>query len=176
MLTLNNLRPQRGSNRPTKRLGRGPGSGRGTRAGKGDKGQLARSGGGKVPAGFEGGQTPLYRRVPKQGFTNIFKRPSVILNVGDLEKMDLSGISEITLETLKSSRLVKSKHDRLTILGTGEIKKALKIKAHRVSPGAEKKIQASGGTVERLGLPTKSKKLKKKIHKNEVGSQPEKAQ
>ncbi len=152
MLTLNTIKAQPGSNHYSKRLGRGSGSGHGPTAGKGDKGQLARSGG-VSRAGFEGGQMPLYRRLPKRGFTNFTRVDRAIINVGDLNRLELGG-TDISLETLRKSGVVKGRHEQLVVLGTGELKKALKIKAHKVSPSALEKIQAAGGTVEILVMPS----------------------
>jgi large subunit ribosomal protein L15 len=146
MLRLNNISAQPGSVTKRKRIGRGAGSGWGTQAGKGHKGQLARSGGSVHPS-FEGGQTPLYRRLPKRGFNNVdFQVSRAVLNISDLDK--LAGLGEISLESLRSGRKLKGRYDRLTILGTGEVTKAVKIKAHKVTPAALEKIQAAGGSVE----------------------------
>ncbi len=153
MIRLNNLSPQVGSSHYRKRIGRGTGSGQGTTAGKGDKGQKARKGNSKPRIAFEGGQTPLYRRIPKRGFKNFMRRDIFTLNVGELDQFDLKGIKEISLETLKSIGKVKGRYDRLTILGTGEIKLALTFKAHKVSPSAQEKIKKAGGVVEVLPLP-----------------------
>src|ERR1700746_1488829 len=117
MLKLNTIKAQVGATHRRKRLGRGAGSGHGPTAGKGDKGQLARSGG-SVRPGFEGGQMPLYRRIPKRGFTNIHRRTSAIVNLFDLEKLNPSEFKEISLETLVASNAVKGRYDRLVILGT----------------------------------------------------------
>ena len=151
MLKLNTIKAQPGSTTSRKRLGRGAGSGLGMTSGKGDKGQLARSGG-SVRPGFEGGQMPLYRRIPKKGFKNIGRRTNAVVNVQDLEKLNLK---EISLETLASANLVKGRHDRLTILGTGELTKSFIVKAHRVSPSAVEKITKAGGKVELLPIPGK---------------------
>lgn len=164
MLRLNNITAQPGSVKQRKRLGRGQGTGQGGTAGKGHKGQLARSGG-KVRAGFEGGQTPLYRRLPKKGFTNIHRRTQATLNVMDLEKLDAQALPEVTLATLQSASQVKGRYDRLVILGTGELTKSFTVKAHRVSPAAKEKIEKAGGRVEILPIPAaetvKGKKVKK---------------
>ena len=152
MLRLNTIKSHPGATEKRKRLGRGPGSGLGKTAGKGHKGQLARTGG-TVRAGFEGGQTPLYRRLPKKGFTNIWRRNMMVLNLADFEKTALKGMNDISLETLRGNRLAKEKHDRLIILGTGEISRALTVKAHRVSESAQEKIKKAGGSVEILSIP-----------------------
>jgi large subunit ribosomal protein L15 len=152
MLRLNNIIPRPGATQKRKRLGRGAGSGLGQTAGKGDKGQLARSGGTSRP-GFEGGQMPLYRRIPKRGFTSFTRRAIAVINVADLERLDPKEIKEISLQTLGELRVVKGRHDRLTILGTGELTKAFAVKAHKVSPSAQEKIKKAGGTVEILPVP-----------------------
>src|SRR5690242_15887008 len=136
MLKLNTIKAQPGATHKRKRLGRGSGSGHGPTAGKGDKGQLARSGG-SVRPGFEGGQMPLYRRVPKRGFKNFARRSIAVLNLVDLERLDASQFKEISLESLSEAKAVKGRHDRLTILATGELTKAFHVKAHKVSPSAQ---------------------------------------
>lgn len=151
MLRLNTIKAQPGATHKKKRLGRGSGSGHGPTAGKGDKGQLARSGGTSRP-GFEGGQMPLYRRIPKRGFHNFARRTNAVLNLFDLEKLT---IKEISLETLVADKAIKGRYDRLTILGTGDLTKALVIKAHRVSGSAQEKITKAGGKVELLPIPGK---------------------
>ncbi|HXG82963.1 MAG TPA: 50S ribosomal protein L15 [Pyrinomonadaceae bacterium] len=143
-LALNNLRPAEGSTHKKKRVGRGPGSGLGKTAGRGHKGQKSRSGySSKI--GFEGGQMPLQRRLPKRGFTNIFKKQWVEVSLAKLEESFNAG-DEITPEILHERGLVKkAKHD-LVILGTGEISKALKISAHRFTKAAREKIENAGGS------------------------------
>jgi len=162
MLQLNTIKAHPGATHKRKRLGRGSGSGHGPTAGKGDKGQLARSGGTSRP-GFEGGQMPLYRRVPKRGFKNINRRSNAVLNLFDLEKLNPAELKEISLETLGQFNKVKGRYDRLTILGTGDVTKAFSVKAHRVSPSAQEKIVKAGGKVELLPIP--GKKPQKKIQK-----------
>jgi large subunit ribosomal protein L15 len=147
MLKLNTLKPQAGSSTTRKRLGRGSGSGLGPTAGKGDKGQLQRSGG-SVRPGFEGGQTPLYRRLPKRGFTNIHARNHAVINVSDLEAKIPSDVQELDLKVLIELGLAKKNSDRLVVLGNGNLSRGLKIKAHRVSESANQKIAAAGGSVE----------------------------
>jgi len=159
MLSLNTIRKQPGSVSQRKRLGRGSGSGLGPTAGKGDKGQLARSGG-SVRAGFEGGQTPLYRRIPKRGFTNIHRRTNAVMNLADLEKLDAVKYPEINLEILVSANLIKGRYDRLTILATGELSKKFSIKAHRISEAAQSKIKAVGGSFELLPIPAGKKRVR----------------
>lgn len=143
-LGLNNLRPSKGSTHKKKRVGRGPGSGLGKTSGRGHKGQKSRSGY-SSKSGFEGGQMPLQRRLPKRGFTNIFKKQWVEIS---LEKIgeNFSAGEEVTPEILHERGLIKkAKHD-LVILGNGEIDKALKISAHRFTKSAKEKIENAGGS------------------------------
>lgn len=142
MAELHDLSPVPGSHRNRKRVGRGPGSGTGKTSGRGEKGQKARSGG-SIPAGFEGGQMPLHRRIPKRGFFNRNRVEYQIVNVGDMG--GLSG--EVTPETLRAVGLVGSSRKPVKILGTGEIDIALQVTAHAFSGSARKKIEAAGGTV-----------------------------
>ncbi len=144
-MKLHELKPAKGSTKATKRLGRGIGSGQGKTAGKGHKGQKARSGGGVRP-GFEGGQQPLARRMPKRGFTNIFKKVFEVLNVRDLERFENG--AEVTIQSLYEIGLIKTVKDGVKILGTGELTKALTVKVDKVSQAAADKIVASGGKVE----------------------------
>jgi large subunit ribosomal protein L15 len=144
-MKLHELKPAEGSTHVQKRLGRGIGSGHGKTSGKGHKGQNSRAGGGVRP-GFEGGQNPLFRRMPKRGFNNISKKDIVVLNVRDLERFDNGSL--ITLETLLDSGLIKAVKDGVKILATGELTKALTVKIDKVSPAAAKKIVAVGGKVE----------------------------
>lgn len=160
MLQLNTIKAQPGSVRDNKRRGRGAGSGLGGTAGKGHKGQKARSGG-VVRFGFEGGQTPLYRRLPKVGFTNIHRRETAILNLSQLELLDAKSLPEISLQTLIEQKLIKKTSERLAILGMGEITKSFTIKAHRVSESAQEKIKKAGGTIEIVKPPRLIKKKKK---------------
>jgi large subunit ribosomal protein L15 len=141
---LNNLRPAEGSTHKKKRVGRGPGSGLGKTAGRGNKGQKSRSGySGKV--GFEGGQMPLQRRLPKRGFTNIFKKQWIEVTLSTLENSFEAGDS-ITPETMHERGVIaKGKRD-IVVLGTGELTKALTVSAHRFTKGARAKIEAAGGT------------------------------
>jgi large subunit ribosomal protein L15 len=147
MLKLNTLKPQAGSTSQRKRLGRGSGSGLGPTAGKGDKGQLQRSGG-TSRAGFEGGQTPLYRRLPKRGFTNIHARNHAVLNLSDLESKVPAELKELNLKVVIELGLAKKNSDRLVVLGNGTLTRSFKIQAHRVSESAAKKISAAGGSIE----------------------------
>ncbi len=142
-MKLEELKPSKGARKKSKRVGRGPGSGSGKTAGKGHKGQKARSGGVKGP-GFEGGQMPLQRRLPKRGFTNIFRKEYAVVNLGDLS--DLSGT--ITPETLVEQGIVRHAKSGIKILGVGELKSALTIRAHKFSKSAIDKIQAAGGKAE----------------------------
>jgi large subunit ribosomal protein L15 len=147
-LSLNNLRPSEGSTHKKKRVGRGPGSGLGKTAGRGHKGQKSRSGYSRK-IGFEGGQMPLQRRLPKRGFTNIFKKQWLEVSLAKLEESFNAG-DEITPEVLHAKGLIKkAKHD-LVILGTGEISKALKISAHRFTKTAREKIENVGGTITEI--------------------------
>ena len=141
---LNNLKPAAGSTHKKKRVGRGPGSGLGKTAGRGNKGQKSRSGySGKV--GFEGGQMPLQRRLPKRGFTNIFKKQWIEVTLATLEQSFEAGDS-ITPETMHDRGVIaKGKRD-IVVLGTGELTKALTVSAHRFTKGARQKIEAAGGT------------------------------
>ena len=143
-LALNNLHPAKGSTHKKKRIGRGPGSGTGKTAGKGHKGQKSRSGY-SHKIGFEGGQMPLQRRLPKRGFTNIFKKEWIEISLAKIEDSFKSG-DEVTPEILHERGLIKkAKHD-LVILGTGEVTKSLKISAQRVTKTAKDKIEKGGGT------------------------------
>jgi large subunit ribosomal protein L15 len=144
-MKLHDLKPAEGSTHAPKRIGRGIGSGTGKTAGKGHKGQNSRSGGGVRP-GFEGGQNPLYRRMPKRGFKNISRKEIVALNVRDLERFEDGSV--ITLESLLEIGLIKAVKDGVKILATGELTKALTVKIGKVSPAAAEKIVAAGGKVE----------------------------
>ncbi len=146
-MKLHELQPAEGAKQAPKRKGRGIGSGLGKTAGKGHKGQKARSGGGKGPY-FEGGQTPLQRRMPKRGFTNAkFKVEYTEVNVDMLDRFDAN--AEITPELLLEAGLVKQvKNGGIKILGNGEVNKAFVVKANAVSKGAQEKIEAAGGRVE----------------------------
>jgi large subunit ribosomal protein L15 len=147
-LALNNLRKPAGSTHKKKRLGRGPGSGLGKTSGKGHKGQKSRSGY-SAKIGFEGGQMPLQRRLPKRGFTNIFKKQWLEISLAKLEESFNAG-DEVTPEILHERGLIKkAKHD-LVVLGNGELTKALKISAHRFTAGAKKKIEKAGGTMDEI--------------------------
>lgn len=147
-MRIQDLTPAKGSTKKTKRVGRGMGSGHGKTATKGHKGQKARSGGTKGPA-FEGGQTPLQRRLPKRGFKNIpFKKEYAILNLEDIAK--IADIAVITPEVLIEKKIIKDMKDGLKILGMGTIDKPVTVKAHAFSSSAVSKIQAAGGKSEVL--------------------------
>ena len=148
-LSLNNLHPAKGSTHKKKRVGRGPGSGLGKTAGRGEKGQKSRSGySSKI--GFEGGQMPLHRRLPKRGFTNIFKKRWTEVSLEALEK-HFTANDEITPTLLHARGIIKkAKHD-IVVLGNGEIKKALKISAHRFTRSAREKIEKAGGAATVIG-------------------------
>ncbi|MFZ5752932.1 MAG: 50S ribosomal protein L15 [Bacillota bacterium] len=145
-MKLHELQPAPGSRHTAVRKGRGTGSGLGKTGGRGHKGQKARAGGGKGPY-FEGGQTPLQRRMPKRGFTNIFKKEFVVINLKELEDRFENG-AVVTPEVLVESGLVKNVRDGIKVLGNGEITKALTVKAQSFSKTAADKITAAGGQVE----------------------------
>ena len=146
-MKLHELTPAEGSARAAWRKGRGPGSGNGKTAGKGHKGQNARSGGGVRP-GFEGGQFPIYRQHPKRGFKNHFAKDYVIVNVADLERF-VEG-TEVDLYVLMAARIVRRKGDGLKVLGNGELTKKLTVKAAVFSAAAKQKIEAAGGKAEEV--------------------------
>jgi large subunit ribosomal protein L15 len=143
MLSLANLSPKAGSTKQRKRLGRGPGSGHGKTAGRGHKGFKSRSGSGVKP-GFEGGQMPLQRRLPKRGFTNIFKKEYALVSLSQLDL--LAGEEVITVETLVAAAIVK-KGVLVKVLANGEVTKALKVQVDKISKTAQQKIENAGGTV-----------------------------
>ena len=144
-MKLHELTPAADSNRPVKRIGRGHGSGNGKTAGKGHKGQNARSGGG-VRIGFEGGQMPLARRIPKRGFNNIFATKYAIVNVSDLNKFKDGTV--VDTELLVASGLVKKVYDGVKILGNGDLSAKLTVKAAKFSQSAIEKIEKAGGKAE----------------------------
>lgn len=147
-MELNKLSPAPNSKRAPRRLGRGTGSGLGKTSGKGQKGQNSRSGGGVRP-GFEGGQMSLTRRLPKVGFTNIFKKQYSVINVADLNKLDENTVVDINL--LKELGIIsKIEKDGLKVLGNGELTKPLTVKANKFSESAINKIKQAGGTLEVL--------------------------
>ena len=145
-MNLHDLSPMEGSKKARKRIGRGPASGQGKTAGKGHKGQKARSGG-TIRAGFEGGQMPLQRRVPKRGFTNIFRTEYATVNVADLEARFDDG-AVVDIEAIVASGLVKKTLDGVKVLGNGNITKKLDVKANAFSESAKAKIEAAGGKAE----------------------------
>ena len=144
-MKLNELLPPEGSRRTRKRVGRGVGSGHGKTAGRGTKGHNSRSGGGVRP-GFEGGQMPLHRRLPKGGFTNIFKKKIAVINIRDLAKFESGNI--VDEAALIRVGLVKGRRDGIKLLGKGEINIPLTIKVNEVSKNAREKIIAAGGNIE----------------------------
>ena len=146
-MKLHELSPPNGSRKSRKRLGRGVGSGKGKTAGRGTKGQNSRSGGGVRP-GFEGGQMPIHRRLPKRGFTNIFKKKIALINIHDLSTFESGSV--VDEAALVRMGLVKGQRDGIKLLGNGEIKIPLTIKVNGASTGARDKIIAAGGKVEIL--------------------------
>jgi large subunit ribosomal protein L15 len=144
-MKLNELGPAPGAKKSRKRLGRGVGSGWGKTAGRGTKGFKSRSGG-SVRPGFEGGQMPIHRRLPKRGFTNIFKKQLVVINIRDLARFEAGTTVDDTL--LRQAGLVKGAFDGVKLLGQGDIKHPITVKIHAISKTAREKIEAAGGTVE----------------------------
>lgn len=144
-MRIHDLSPMNRSRKRKKQVGRGPGSGHGKTSCRGHKGQKSRSGG-SLPPGFEGGQMPLQRRLPKRGFTNIFKKDYALINIRDLKRF--SPNSELDIEALKSSGLVKKVKDGVKLLGDGEMSYPVMIKVNKVSKTAREKIEAAGGKVE----------------------------
>jgi large subunit ribosomal protein L15 len=157
-MNLGNLKPAAGSNKKRKRVGRGPASGTGGTAGRGHKGQKARSGGSYRPW-FEGGQMPLQRRVPKRGFTNIHAKPVEVVNVGSLAGL---GGEPITPETLRHRGLLRDKDALVKILGQGDLGEAVTVHAHSFSAQARQKIEVAGGRAELIVQPKRPKRYKKK--------------
>ena len=143
-LTLSNLRAPKGATQSRKRLGRGPGSGLGKTSGKGHKGHKARTGGSTNP-GFEGGQMPMYRRLPKRGFTNPFRVESQAVNLWQLQRL---GGTEVSPETLMGAALVGAADKPVKILGTGEVDRAYTVRGVAMSAAARAKIEAAGGKIE----------------------------
>ncbi len=144
-MKLNELSPAKGSRSARKRLGRGVGSGTGKTAGRGSKGLKSRSGG-SVRPGFEGGQMPIHRRLPKRGFTNIFKKQFVEINIRDLSRFESGSL--VDKGALIQEGLVRGKNDGIVLLGKGDISIPLTIKVNRISKGAREKIEGAGGTAE----------------------------
>jgi large subunit ribosomal protein L15 len=143
-ITLSTLQPAKGSHRARKRLGRGPGSGLGKTSGKGNKGHKARTGGGTNP-GFEGGQMPMYRRLPKRGFTNPYKASAQAVNLRQLKKLT---VTELNPDTLHAAGLVSRPRDPIKLLATGEADRAYTVRGVAISAQARTKIEAAGGKVE----------------------------
>jgi len=147
-MELNNLKPKKGSKHAKKRVGRGPGSGHGKTAGRGEKGQKSRSGYSRM-LGFEGGQMPLHRRLPKRGFTNIFKKNFAVVNLSDLERFDNG--ATVDEAALREVGLVKGQgHAGVKILGTGKLTKKLTVVATKFSETARKYIEEAGGTIQEI--------------------------
>jgi len=144
-MRLDELKPSPGSKHKKKRVGRGPGSGQGKTAGRGSKGQNSRAGGGTKP-GFEGGQMPLTRRIPKRGFTNIFREPWAIVNLRDLQRFPADTV--VDEAALREAGVVKNKPRRIKVLGQGEVTVPLVLKVQAVSAQAKARIEAAGGKVE----------------------------
>jgi large subunit ribosomal protein L15 len=144
-MKLNELKPARGAVRPRKRVGRGEGSGSGGTAGRGHKGHKSRSGGGQA-VGFEGGQMPIQRRVPKGGFTNINRVEYQVINVAALSVFEAG--AEVTLAALKERRLTRKATIPVKLLGHGEVDRAVRVCVHAVSESARRKVEAAGGTIE----------------------------
>lgn len=144
-MELSRLSPAPGSTKNRKRLGRGPGSGHGKTSGKGSKGHNARSGGGVRP-GFEGGQMPLHRRLPKRGFTNIFAKRIAVVNIRDLSRFESGSV--VDEEALKAQGLVKGHVDGIKLLGNGELTHPVTVKVSHVSRSAREKVEAAGGAIE----------------------------
>lgn len=148
-MSLNNLRPPKGARKPRKRLGRGPGSGHGKTSSRGAKGAKSRSGF-RFKRGFEGGQMPLHRRVPKRGFHNPFRVEYAVVNLDTLAEVFEAG-SSVTPELLRERGLVRKAHVPVKVLGRGEISKPLTVRAHKFSGTAAEKIAAAGGVAEVIG-------------------------
>lgn len=146
-MRLDDLRPAPGSRKRRKRVGRGESSGHGKTSCRGSKGQKARSGG-QVPPGFEGGQMPLQRRLPKRGFKSPFKKVYSLVHVGDLERFEPGSVVDV--DTLVQCGLVRKLEDGVKLLSDGELTKALTVRVHKASQGARQKVQAAGGTVEEI--------------------------
>ena len=147
MSKLNELAPREGSTKGRMRVGRGPGSGNGKTAGRGEKGQKSRTGFSRM-RGFEGGQMPLHRRLPKRGFTNIFKKIHAVVNLADLERFD--NVATIDESTLRQAGLVKGKNDGIKVLGDGKLSKKLTVHAAKFSASARKQIEAAGGSCQEI--------------------------
>jgi large subunit ribosomal protein L15 len=147
-MDLSNLKPPKGQNRSSKRIGRGMGSRRGKTAGRGHKGAKSVSGYSSM-RGFEGGQMPLHRRLPKRGFKNIFKKEYAIVNLGRLDQLEGDTFD---FDRLRELGLVKKRNDGLKVLGTGDLTRAITVRAHLFSESARQKIEAAGGKAEGIGV------------------------
>ena len=148
-ISLNTVKPAKGSTHKKKRVGRGPGSGLGKTAGRGEKGQKSRSGYSRK-IGFEGGQMPLHRRLPKRGFTNIFKKRWLEISLASLDQ-HFDADAEITPEVLHDRGLIKKAKYDVVVLGNGEVSKPLRVSAHRFTKSAREKIEKAGGAVNQIG-------------------------
>jgi len=144
-IKIHELAPAEGSRKKRKRVGRGPGSGHGKTSCRGHKGQKSRSGGGPRP-GFEGGQMPLQRRLPKRGFTNIFRKHYSIINIKDLDRFEPD--AEVDSNVLRKAGLVKGRYDGIKLLGQGELSHPVFVKVHKVSKVAREKVEAAGGRIQ----------------------------
>ena len=146
-MELSNLKPKKGARHAKKRVGRGPGSGHGKTSSRGEKGQKSRSGYSRQ-IGFEGGQMPLHRRLPKRGFTNIFKKDYAVVNLADLERFDNG--ATVDEAALRQAGLVKGQNDGIKVLGNGKLSKKLTVAATKFSATAKSAIEAAGGTVQEI--------------------------
>jgi large subunit ribosomal protein L15 len=146
-MDLSNLKPKKGAKHARKRVGRGPGSGHGKTASRGEKGQKSRSGYSRM-LGFEGGQMPLHRRIPKRGFTNIFKKEMSVVNLSDLEQFDNG--ATVDEQALRAAGLIKGRAKGIKVLGDGKLSKKLTVHAHKFSESAKKQIEAAGGTAQEI--------------------------
>ena len=146
-MELNNLKPKKGARHAKKRVGRGPGSGHGKTSSRGEKGQKSRSGYSRQ-MGFEGGQMPLHRRLPKRGFTNIFKKTYAVVNLADLERFDNG--ATVDEAALRQAGIVKGRADGIKVLGNGKLSKKLTVSATKFSETAKQSIEAAGGTVQEI--------------------------
>ncbi|TVP81189.1 MAG: 50S ribosomal protein L15 [Puniceicoccaceae bacterium] len=156
-MNLDNIPTIKGATHPTKRLGRGEGSGHGKTSGKGHKGQKARSGGG-IRIGFEGGQMPLYRKLPRRGFNNFnFKTTFQLVNVGQLEKLEGSTVNR---EALVKAGLIRANSEPVKLLGEGEVSKAFTVEVDKVSASAQSKIEAAGGKIAQSAAETEAAVVK----------------
>src|SRR5512142_1663717 len=169
-MNLSNLRAPRKSSENRKRVGRGMGSGMGKTSTRGHKGQGSRSGS-RIMRGFEGGQMPLHRRLPKRGFTNIFRTEYAVVNLSDIARL---GEKNVTLEIFHKSGLVRKKNMPIKVLGDGELKGAVTVQAHKFSKSAQEKITKAGGKFEALGAVEESKPESKPQSKPESKNESEK--